>query len=603
MSKVEVNEVPQKNDLDLATSHLIVGRLILRGLGVVHLAAFISLWTQVMGLIGSDGIAPANYFMDRVTRAIETNDDLSRWDVPTLFHLVDVSDLTIHWTCFSGVIFAILLIIGYVPRICLAMLGILYLSIYTVASPFLSYQWDILLLETSAIGIILAPTCRHLNALRDWPSNRIGIWLFRILLFKLILSSGLVKLNSGDPTWQDLSALDFHYWTQPIPNPWSWHIHHFGGFSRIAGTFSNHFVELVVPWLIIFGLPKRLVWAWLPTVLIGLYAYKGDYNAMDSLAVGGFTCLLWLAGYVLRKAQADFTYDDDMGRKLAGITIILLMFFVGMSGNYGFFNALTIVIAFACFDDRDLTRILPSLESAPPKPLLTRQGFHRFGRWVLVFLSGILFTLNGLKVLPLFGSDLGKAKSASASRTPHQPKQLGSSTTEDFWRAVLGARQLADEQLRGYPIVNGYGLFARMTTERHELSVEGSLNGNDWRLYEFRFKPNETSDLAFAGLHMPRLDWQMWFAALYPSCSRRWIFGLLDGLLHNAEPVTALLRKNPFPYEPPKFVRIRKSRARFSTEKENKAQHAYWHFEIQSALYCPILTLEQLRSSKLTRAQ
>lgn len=598
-----MNKVSKNNDVDLTASHLMVGRLILRGLGVVHLGAFISLWTQVMGLIGSDGIAPANYFMDRVTRALENNGDFSRWDVPTLFHLVNVSDITIHWTCFAGVIFAVLLIIGYVPRISLAMLGFLYLSVYTVASPFLSYQWDILLLETSVIGVILAPNCRHLSTLREWPSNRLGIWLFRILLFKLILSSGLVKLNSGDPTWQDLSALDFHYWTQPIPHPWSWTIHHLGDFSRIAGTFANHFVELVIPWLIIFGLPKRLVMAWVPIMLIGLYAFQGDYDALDSLVAGGFTCLLWFTGYLLKASGSGHKYNDDVGRKIAGISIILLMFFVGMSGNYGFFNALTIVISFACFDDRDFTRICPSLESAAPKPSRPQQGFHRFGRWLLVLVSCILMSLNGLKVLPLFGTDLGRGKSASASQSPNQPKKSESTTTEDFWRAVWGARQLADEKLRGYPIVNGYGLFARMTTERYELSIEGSLNGDDWHLYEFRFKPNGPTDLSFAGLHMPRLDWQMWFAALYPRCSRRWIFGLMDGLLENAGPVTALLRKNPFQDEPPKFIRIRKSRARFSTEDENSASNAYWHFEMQRALYCPILTLEKLRSAKLNREQ
>ena len=68
-----------------------------------------------------------------------------------------------------------------------------------------------------------------------------------------MLSSGVVKLNSGDPSWNDLTALNYHFWTQPIPHQLAWHIHHLGGWFRQGGVLLNHFVELFVPWLILFN--------------------------------------------------------------------------------------------------------------------------------------------------------------------------------------------------------------------------------------------------------------------------------------------------------------------------------------------------------------
>jgi hypothetical protein len=119
--------------------------------------------------------------------------------------------------------------------------------------------------------------------------------------------------------------------------------------------------------------------------------------------------------------------------------------------------------------------------------------------------------------------------------------------------------------------------------------IEGSENKKDWRGYRFKYKPDTPEDLHFAWLHMPRLDWQMWFAALYPKCSRRWFFGFMHALLDGSKTVDALMEENPFPEKPPKYLRVKRVRAQF-TDARNRAQTQHvWRFEPVSD-YCPIVT-------------
>jgi lipase maturation factor 1 len=107
-------------------------------------------------------------------------------------------------------------------------------------------------------------------------------------------------------------------------------------------------------------------------------------------------------------------------------------------------------------------------------------------------------------------------------------------------------------------VVNSYGLFAVMTTERPEIVVEGSVDGLDWRAYEFRDKPGDVHRAPpMVAPHQPRLDWQMWFAALGSYQQNRWFVNFMIRLLQGEPTVTRLLAYNPFPDVPPKFVRAR----------------------------------------------
>jgi hypothetical protein len=136
---------------------------------------------------------------------------------------------------------------------------------------------------------------------------------------------------------------------------------------------------------------------------------------------------------------------------------------------------------------------------------------------------------------------------------------------------------------------NGYGLFAVMTTERPEIVVEGSEDGTTWRPYEFRWKPGDPLRRPrFVAPHQPRLDWQIWFAALGDYRSNPWLTNLMARLLEGAPEVESLLAANPFPGLPPRFVRAVLYEYRFTDAQERRRTGAWWRRELRG-LYAPVL--------------
>jgi hypothetical protein len=192
----------------------------------VYLVAFWSLATQIRGLIGHDGILPAREYLAAVTTWTNSQqiglDRFRLW--PTLCWFGTGDSFLVGLTL-AGVALAVLLVAGLAPAVILPLLWIDYLSLSVVSGEFLAYQWDALLLETGFLAIFLAPRVRWdgLNGAEDPP--RLARWLLWWLLFRLMVGSGVVKLTSGDPTWRDLTALTFHYETQPLPVWTSWYMH------------------------------------------------------------------------------------------------------------------------------------------------------------------------------------------------------------------------------------------------------------------------------------------------------------------------------------------------------------------------------------------
>ncbi|HEY3359167.1 MAG TPA: lipase maturation factor family protein [Polyangia bacterium] len=138
---------------------------------------------------------------------------------------------------------------------------------------------------------------------------------------------------------------------------------------------------------------------------------------------------------------------------------------------------------------------------------------------------------------------------------------------------------------------NAYGLFAVMTTDRPELIIEGSDDGEQWQAYELPWKPGDPRRRPrFTGLHMPRLDWQLWFAALHPMSQERWLTPLLARLLEGSPEVLALFGHNPFPDRPPRYLRVRVYRYRFASPAEHRRTGAWWTRELAGDLL-PAVTL------------
>lgn len=484
-------------------THLLTRRAALMLLAVVYVCAFVSVGVQVQGLIGSGGIQPAAEWLDAVASAREP---VSFWRLPTVFWL-DASDGALRVVCVLGVLSSGLLFFGVAPRLVAACSWLFYLSLVSVGGIFLGYQWDALLLETGFLAIWLAPA--RLSPRSAWraPVEPLAVWLLRFLLFKLMFLSGLVKLLSGDETWRALTAMDFHYWTQPLPSPASWFVHHLPPTVHaieVVGTFA---VELVVPLLIFLPRP----WRWL--------AFP----------------------------------------PLAGLQFVLFS-----TGNYGFFNLLTLVLCTLILDDAALRRMVPvRFRPAAPDPERARPLGWSLPRYAFAVFAGLLFLLSGLRMT----------------------EQLGVAV---FRPAPLVALARAVEPFRS---IHGYGLFAVMTTQRNEIALEGSLDGETWRAYRFRYKPGLVDEApAFAGPHMPRLDWQLWFAALRGCGGAPWFHAFLRQVLLGEPAVLGLLADNPFPDSPPRYLRTPLASYRFAPP----GGPDWWTAESRG-LFCPTVTLRDGR--------
>lgn len=125
--------------------------------------------------------------------------------------------------------------------------------------------------------------------------------------------------------------------------------------------------------------------------------------------------------------------------------------------------------------------------------------------------------------------------------------------------------------------INSYGLFASMTTRRPEIVLEGSNDGQEWLAYELHWKPGDPKQRPrFAGPHMPRLDWQMWFAALGNAQRNPWVLRYMDQLLTGSPTALDFIRHNPFPDAPPRFLRAMVYEYRYSEDLKD----GYWDREV-----------------------
>jgi Lipase maturation factor len=157
---------------------------------------------------------------------------------------------------------------------------------------------------------------------------------------------------------------------------------------------------------------------------------------------------------------------------------------------------------------------------------------------------------------------------------------------------LFGPLMAAYGSVAPFRTINGYGLFAVMTKERKEIVVQGSEDGVIWKTYAFRFKPGDPRRAPpWVAPYMPRLDWQMWFAALGTVEQSPWFLHFLERLLEGSPSVSGLLEENPFPNKPPRLVRALSDRYTFTTMAERDRTGNWWNVE-PAAIYCPAASLE-----------
>ncbi|HEY3839627.1 MAG TPA: lipase maturation factor family protein, partial [Bryobacteraceae bacterium] len=381
-------------------------------------------------------------------------------------------DEPLELACWVGAGLAVICAFGVLQRPIFAALYVLYLSLVTAGQVFMGYQWDFLLLESGFLAIFLTPSLPR-------------VWLCQWLIFRLMFESGCVKLLSHDPTWANLTALSYHYQTQPLPTPLAWYAEQLPmGFQKFS-TAMVFVVELGLPFLT-FG-PRRL----------------------KQLAAAGF---------------------------------VMFQVLIMLTGNYTCFNLLAMALCLSLLDDQFWGRL-----GAGRRSTALNEGSTP-SRIVSAVLTAVVLLVSGTELINMFRE----------SALPSTARSLVA-------------------KLSPFGIINSYGLFASMTTTRMEIEIQGSLDGENWKTYTFRYKPGDPARAPrWVAPHQPRLDWQMWFAALSNYRENPWFSSLMVRLLTASPDVLQLFESVPFGEKRPRFVRALAYEYQFSDIHVKETSHAWW---------------------------
>lgn len=224
----------------------------------------------------------------------------------------------------------------------------------------------------------------------------------------------------------------------------------------------------------------------------------------------------------------------------AAAIVIVTQLWLVLSGNFAWLNWVTIVLAASAISDSAAATVLPV---AAPE-------FSDTPLWFVVAVVAVTAVTVVLSFWPV--------------------------------RNLVSKRQRMNASYNNYHLVNSYGAFGAVGRSRDEVVIEGTDDdvvtaSTTWREYEFKGKPGDVRrrPRQFAPYHL-RLDWLMWFAAISPAYAQQWLRTLLVRLLENDRQTLKLLRHNPFPDHPPRYVRARLYRYRFSTWDELRHDHVWW---------------------------
>uniref|UniRef100_UPI003AB00095 lipase maturation factor 2a n=1 Tax=Centroberyx gerrardi TaxID=166262 RepID=UPI003AB00095 len=565
--------------------HIILPRrMFLWCMAVIYMCAFVSLYLQMPGLYGNDGLLPARWQLRYSGKPL--------WEQllssPTLLWLGPRLGLDTHTAmellCLAGAALSLAatLLEALRDSVVFFCLWAFYLSLYQVGQVFLYFQWDNLLLETGFLCILVAPLTLLRGSRGVREHDRVTFWLLRWLLFRLMFASGVVKLTSRCPTWWGLTALTYHYETQCIPTPLAWFAQHLPVWWQklsVVGTFT---IEIAGPFLFFSPLRRLRLGAFYMQVLLQvLIILSGNYNFFNLLTLA--LCLSLLddqhVNFWLRKAQTTNNNDSRLVSWLCYLVELAVW-------------SLMIFGAIVCFDLQ-----LDTKKSVSSRTAFTYHQFNQFLKTVIIpsiwmgvlsltwelvtamfrcaCVHGFLRRFWGTVQWTVFAA--AAAAMFTVSLVPFTYVEYDSNAS--LWPGVRRAYEVVDR----YQLVNSYGLFRRMTGVggRPEVVIEGSNDRVTWTEIEFMYKPgNLSASPAVVTPHQPRLDWQMWFAALGPHTQAPWFTSLMYRLLQGKRDVIELIQSDvsqyPFHQQPPAYLRAHRYKYWFTEPKADGSYPQRW---------------------------
>jgi len=404
------------------------------------------------------------------------------WEMKSLAWWIH-SGFGLQLLAIGGLLASLLVVLGRFTRISLFISWVIYGSFFVAGQAFLSFQWDSLLLESGIVGLCLA-FANHDRASNPWSA----LLLVRLLSAKVMLSAGLAKWLSGDIWWREGTALTVHFETQPLPTVVGWFVHQ---------------------------APDLLLWG---------------------------TVFMWVAEIV----APILVFIPGRIRFYSALCMILFQVSILLTGNYGFFNILTIVLILSFWVKRD----------APCTAANLKDSFH-----------SVVACLKKLS-LPSRSQVLKHSIPIFLSLT----LLLGMGNRFFFQNPQIGIVEGTFAQWR---IQFPYGLFATMTYPRWEMGLSVSEDQKIWHDVPFYYKPTTLDQLPWVTPHMPRLDWMMWFAALHPAPQQLpWLHRLAEGIIKKEPAILALLP--PLPAGDFKYIQLSRREYRFTDTEEHEKTGNYW---------------------------
>lgn len=484
--------------------------LILRLLGLMYAVAFLVAVNQAIPLIGANGLLPVGNYLSQWSQSLGSA-RAAFVHLPTIFWLwhSDTALLTVAWI---GLVLSCVVLAGYANAPLLLILWFLYMSFIHAGQDWYGYGWEIQLTETGFLAIFLCP----LLDMRPFPKRAPPlpvIFLFRWLIFRIMLGSGLIKFR-GDKIWRNGTALYYHFETQPLPGPLSRWFHFLPHALLRVGVWFNWLGELIAPW---------------------------------------------------------FVFWPRLARHIAGAVIVLFQVTIILSGNLSFLNWLTIIPALACFDDGFWARLLPrrlvrraetaAAHAEESTPMLT-------AAWTVTAIVAIL------SIQPVMN--------------------------------LVSPGQVMNTSFDPFDLVNTYGAFGSVGQERLNVVFEGTMDdttGNKatWKPYRYKGLPvllnKQPPQVAPYQL---RFDWQMWFAAMSTADQYPWTYNLAWKLLHNDPAAVGLFAGNPFPGQPPRYIRAVLYRYKFA--RPGNPQGLWWTREPLGE-WLPVLSVNNPQLVKFLEGQ
>lgn len=546
-----------------------MGRI--RAMSILHLVialayvvAFSSLHVQWDGLYGPNGLQPAQQYVRRLSQHFGKDGVQLLLQSGSLATSGDLIGVSTEGLCQALLVFGLTLSILQVVLLLtplnkgsvfvslnFGLIWLMYHSLVVIGQTFLSFQWDLLLGEIGFLAI-------SSSLLPEFLPNKLT---HRFLGMKLMIMSGLTKIQAQCPSWKDLTALEYHFATQPLPTPLAWYAHQLPPTLLRLSVLMTLVIE--IPLAILLVLPwrhARRIGAGLQLVLQVVIAATGNYTFFN-----GLTAALMLAAWADDNEEESTLKEKEkkggLWRRVEGpVTIAFIVLSAAWLMDTNQLSAFFLAV------DPSMST---SREWWDGSMLRFDLPYADLQKLVSPTLAAVLIAFTWQICYCALQGGIGRPQAVFCSLFTLLIVPLSLVTFQsvaDVRKELLLPQSLFDlyHQVSPGRPVSAYGLFRRMTgmaaesplslpglsfkpqlVARPELVFEGyDDKTNVWREIDFKYKPGDPSrPPPWVAPHQPRLDWQMWFAALGSYQSNPWLVHLVWQLLHKDSKAWSLLDK------------------------------------------------------------